>query len=135
MPRQPDTIPPAELSPGERAIREARAWLCTSVPPLRWEGTLALTTQRVLFVPDVHNDLIGDVCLSLNDLTEVNAPHRARLNLATRERSVLFELPGVRAFLAGAGRRWRDSIIPLTESAPMPETSGEIDPAPRRRVG
>ena len=135
MPRQRDAIPVADLSPGEHLIREARAWLCTSVAPLRWEGALALTTQRVVFVPDVHNNLIGDVCLWLNDLTEVNAPRRARLHVETRERSAVFEVPGVRAFLVGAGRRWCDAIIPLIGSAPMLETSGEADAPPRRRVG
>ena len=128
------TIGAWHLLPDERVARQTRAWLRTSVPPYRWEGRLAVTTQRVLFVPDVHNDLIGDVRLWLNDLTEVNAPRRARLHLATREGSAVFELPGVRAFVAGAGRRWCDAIIPLIESAPMPETSG-ADAPPRRLVG
>ncbi len=124
-------ISQASLQPDERIVRQARAWLLTSVAPYRWEGTLAATSHRVLFAPDVPNELLGDVRLWLGDVIEVNAPARARLHVATSEQSVLIDLPGTVAFIAASGRRWRNRIDRLARSARSPQ----VDASVRRRAG
>ena len=106
MPRGRHHIRTGVLLPEERVVRESRGWLRTTFPPLRWEGTLVLTVDRILFVPDVYNELIGDLSMWLSDLAEINAPGRARLHFSTREQDAVVELPGLGGLLTSAARRW-----------------------------
>jgi hypothetical protein len=119
------------LLSGERIVRQARARLLASAPPHRWEGVLVVTTDRLLFVPDVYNELIGDAALWLAGLIDVNAPARERLHAATRERSFVFELPGLLATIRGVARGWVKTITLLQQTARAPDTFADT----RRRVG
>ena len=48
-----------KLLPGESLVREGFARLRTVEPPYWWEGDLILTSERLFFLPNVHNPTKG----------------------------------------------------------------------------
>jgi len=103
----------AMLLPGETLIREASVRIRTQAPPGWWEGTLVLTSDRLFFVPRVHNPLMQEqVAFWLADIEETDGGrNRLRVHtIGSDSPGVTFlfggPLLGPRGLLGERGRIW-----------------------------
>jgi len=103
----------SKLLPGESLIREAHVRLRTQYPPGWWEGALVLTTDRLFFLPFVHNPLVNtDLAFWLADTEELPAGrNRMRVRkLADASMPATFQFLGPwlgpRGILGERGKIW-----------------------------
>ncbi|MEX2245165.1 MAG: hypothetical protein WEC75_00595 [Dehalococcoidia bacterium] len=110
-----------KLLPDERLVRESPARLHSDAPPRWWEGELILTTDRLFFLPEVYNPLIGDAGFWLRDVVECDEAGRNRLRIAGDNAFATFELTaGVPSLSVITGRgagEWRRAIARLIPQA------------------
>jgi hypothetical protein len=101
-----------KLLPGETMVLDAPVRLRTPSPPGWWEGTLVLTSDRIFFLPYVHNPLTRPIAFWLADIEELPAG-RNRLRIrktATGNPSATFQFLGPRlgprGILGERGKIW-----------------------------
>jgi hypothetical protein len=82
----------SHLLPGEAILRAGRARLAIASAPYWWEGTLAFTTERVVFLADAENPLVTNVALWMGDIDAVARAGRNRLLVRAGDASVTFEV-------------------------------------------
>jgi hypothetical protein len=106
-----------KLLPDERLVREGPARLRADGPPYWWEGELILTTDRLLFLPHMHNAQIRDGSFWLNDVVECEKHGRDRIRIIGTNSYATFRLTGMPAIPGLRWKSWTRDIARLTPQA------------------
>jgi len=125
-----------KLLPDEELIRTSAARVRTDAPPYWWEGELILTSDRLFFLPRVHNPLLGRVAFWLRDLIDTGPAGRNRLHVRTGAEAALFHIleAGARPALGQAAGRWLGLVRSHMRTA-RPAEAFESPDTPRRAAG
>jgi hypothetical protein len=106
-----------KLLPGERMLRRGRARLRTPSPPHWWEGSLVLTSERLIFLPDIDYPLQAAPVVWVRDIAHLARTGRNRLTVSGPLAPSIFQLTGNRGNPLGiAGLResaWINAVIEL----------------------
>jgi hypothetical protein len=108
-----------KLFPGEQRVRNGRVRIRTADPPHWWEGTLILTTDRMFFLPDVDNPLLGNTAFWLAEIRRVEQVAPNRIRIRGGDVNATFQLLGRHLPLPGQRtiRPWIESIEAVRSSA------------------
>ncbi len=97
-----------KLLPGEELVRSGSAQLRIDTPPYWWEGVLVLTSDRLFFLPHVHNPFLDRTAFWLRDLLDHAPAGRNRLHVRTHDEAALLHIldASPRAVVGAAASTW-----------------------------
>jgi hypothetical protein len=126
-----------KLFPHERIVRSSRAWMRTPQASRYWEGEIVLTTDRLFFLPQVENPLVGRAAYWLASVTSLTPAGRHEFQISDGESQTTFHILGDHApisdVLSNRAHVWIGEISALRPHARAPEVFAA--PAPRRAAG
>lgn len=125
-----------KLLTGEEFVRSGVVRVHTAAPPHWWEGELILTSDRLFFLPRVHNPFLPHTAFWLHEVHTVESAGRGAIHIATDENEAIFRIPDTGAAII-AGRtagHWQRLINAFRRTA-RPRTAFEQEFRPRRAAG
>lgn len=125
-----------KLLPGEEFVRSGVARVQTEAPPHWWEGELVLTSDRLFFLPHVHNPFLPHTAFWLEELHTVEPAGRGAIHIATADNAAVFRISDTgTAIIAGrAAGNWLRLITAFRRAA-RPRIAFEQELTPRRAAG
>lgn len=112
---------PGRLYAGERMLREADARVRTESVPEWWEGTLRLTTRRLIFLPHVPHPYEDAWAVETASIRTCEASGRNRLNVIATGGHAEFEIDGnalsPRTITGALSRSWIEQIVAAAGAA------------------
>jgi hypothetical protein len=94
-----------KLLPGESLVREGFARLRTHEPPYWWEGDLILTSERLFFLPNVHNPLAEPAAYWLAKVLGANRDGYSAIVIDAGAEHATFQVAGHFNWLPWVARR------------------------------
>jgi hypothetical protein len=125
-----------KLLSGEEFVRSATARVHTEAPPHWWEGNLVLTSDRLFFLPHVHNPFLPHTAFWLEELQTVEPAGRGAIHVATDANAAIFRIPDTGAtIIAGRTAGHWIRLITAFRRAARPRVAFEHAMPPRRAAG
>jgi hypothetical protein len=125
-----------KLLSGEEFVRAGVARVHTEAPPHWWEGELVLTSDRLFFLPRVHNPFLPHVAFWLQEVRTAEPAGRGTIHVATDDNAAIFRITDTGpSILGGRGAGQWLRLITAFRRAARPRTAFEEEFRPRRAAG
>jgi hypothetical protein len=125
-----------KLLEGEEFVRSGIARVHTAAPPHWWEGELILTSDRLFFLPHVHNPFLPHTAFWLQEIHTAEPAGRGAIHVGTDDLEAIFRIPDTgKTILAGKTASHWLRLIAAFRRAARPRTAFEQETRPRRAAG